>query len=325
MLDSNEDWADANALAERFGASYQDGALSGPTARPKGWHPLVKGLDRLELIRGNGVPFTINLHAGWAWRIEFHNMLKAYGGDWLNEDSTPKFNSPEGVKAVEKILEVVEACMGPDGLTLSIDDVEIGLETGTQASANTWASRAANMDNPEKSQLVGKIGFAPAPRAVAGGPHAGPAAADFYVIPAKTDVDPDLIFRVIMEAADLESQLEAAKLGLVTRSTIATTSRTEWPRPVPRSTCASHPLCSHTLATPRPGRTSMRLTSSQLRTPRAGSATRLPSSVSREIRGVVLDPLCSAGCTQLQCFFICSSNPLPMRTSAGNAMTMLTQ
>ena len=34
-------------------------------------------------------------------------------------------------------------------------------------------------------------------------------------------MDPDLIFRVIMEAADLESQLEAAKLGLVTRSTIA--------------------------------------------------------------------------------------------------------
>ena len=34
-------------------------------------------------------------------------------------------------------------------------------------------------------------------------------------------MDPDLIFRVIMEAADLESQMEAAKLGLVTRSTIA--------------------------------------------------------------------------------------------------------
>lgn len=176
---------------------------------------VLKGDKDLEM------PFTINLHAGWAWRVEFHNMLKAYGGDWLNADSTPKFNGPEGVKAVEKILEVVEACMGPDGLTLSIDDVEIGLETGTQASANTWASRAANMDNPDKSKFVGKIGFAPAPRAVAGGPHAGPAAADFYAIPTKTDVDPDLIFRIIMEAADLESQMEAAKLGLVTRGAVA--------------------------------------------------------------------------------------------------------
>lgn len=167
------------------------------------------------------LPFTINLHAGWAWRIEFHSLLKAYGGDWVNADSTPKFNGPEGVKAVEKLLEVVDACMGEEGLTWSIDDSEIGLETGTLPSAHTWASRAANMDNPEKSQFVGKIGFAPAPRAVAGGPHAGPAAADFYTIPARTDVDPDLIFRIIMEAADLESQMEAAKLGLVTRGAVA--------------------------------------------------------------------------------------------------------
>ena len=133
-------------------------------AAPETYDDVIASCAKLKEDKDLEVPFTINLHAGWAWRVEFHNMLKAYGGDWLNEDSTPKFNSPEGVKAVEKILEVVEACMGPDGLTLSIDDVEIGLETGTQASANTWASRAANMDNPEKSQLVGKIGFAPAPR-----------------------------------------------------------------------------------------------------------------------------------------------------------------
>lgn len=177
--------------------------------------PKLKEADDAEL------PFTMNLHAGWAWRVEFHSLLKAFGGDWLNDDNTPKFNGPEGVKAVEKMMEVVNACMGTDGLTWSIDDSEIGLETGTLPSAHTWASRAANMDNPDKSKLVGKIGFAPALRAVADGPHGGPAAADFYTIPAKTDVDPDVIFRVIMEAADLESQTEAAKLGLVTRNEVA--------------------------------------------------------------------------------------------------------
>jgi len=188
---------------------------------PETYDDVIASCSVLKQEKDLELPFTINLHAGWAWRIEFHNMLKAFGGKWLNDDSTPAFNGPEGVKAVEKILEIVNACMGQEGLTWSIDDTEIGLETGTLASANTWASRAANMDNPEKSKFVGKIGFAPAPRAVPGGPHAGPAAADFYVIPANTDVDPDIIFRVIMEAADLESQTEAAKLGMVTRSTIA--------------------------------------------------------------------------------------------------------
>ena len=189
-------------------------------AVPDTYDDVIASCAKLKEDKDLEVPFTINLHAGWAWRVEFHNMLKAYGGDWLNEDSTPKFNSPEGVKAVEKILEVVEACMGPDGLTLSIDDIEIGLETGIQASGTpgpaarpTWTT-LRNHSSWARSALR-------RPRAVAGGPHAGPAAADFYVIPAKTDVDPDLIFRVIMEAADLESQMEAAKLGLVTRSTIA--------------------------------------------------------------------------------------------------------
>ncbi len=167
------------------------------------------------------LPFTINLHAGWAWRVEFHNFLKAAGGDWLNADNTPAFNSPAGVLAVEKMLEVYEACMGDVGLTWSIDDSEIGMETGTLASCMTWTSRAANMDDPEKSLYVGKIGFAPAPRVVEGGPHAGPAAADFYCIPANVDVDEELIFQVIMEAADLESQMAAADYGMVTRSAVA--------------------------------------------------------------------------------------------------------
>ncbi len=188
---------------------------------PDTYDDVIASCAVLKQEKDLDLPFTINLHAGWAWRVEFHNMLKAYGGKWLNDDSTPAFNSPEGVKAVKKILEIVEACMGQEGLTWSIDNTEIGLETGALASANTWASRAANMDNPEKSQFVGIIGFAPAPRAVPGGPHAGPAAADFYAIPTKTDVDPDLIFRVIMEAADLESQTQAAKLGLVTRKAVA--------------------------------------------------------------------------------------------------------
>ena len=117
-------------------------------AAPETYDDVIASCAKLKEDKDLEVPFTINLHAGWAWRVEFHNMLKAYGGDWLNEDSTPKFNSPEGVKAVEKILEVVEACMGPDGLTLSIDDTEIGLErafrrprTPGPAAWRTWTTR----------------------------------------------------------------------------------------------------------------------------------------------------------------------------------------
>ena len=59
VLDPNEDWSDANALAEHFGITYQDGTLPGAQARTEGEHPLVKGTEVLALAGDNGVPFTI--------------------------------------------------------------------------------------------------------------------------------------------------------------------------------------------------------------------------------------------------------------------------
>ena len=110
------------------------------------------------------LPFTMNLHAGWAWEIEFMHFIRSFGGRYLNDDdNTPIFNSDAGVAALTKMKEVVDGCMGPEGLTYSIDDSEIGMETGTLAFVHIWASRAANMDDPEKSDFVGGIGFAPSP------------------------------------------------------------------------------------------------------------------------------------------------------------------
>ena len=65
----------------------------------------------------------------------------------------PTFNSDAGVAALTKMKEVVDGCMGAEGLTYSIDDSEIGMETGTLAFVHIWASRAANMDDPDKVGL----------------------------------------------------------------------------------------------------------------------------------------------------------------------------
>jgi len=171
------------------------------------------------------LPFTMNLHAGWAWEIEFTHFIGSFGGMYLNADNTPAFNSPEGVAGLAKMKEVVDACMGAEGLTYSIDDSEVGMEVGSLAFVQIWASRAANMDDPEKSDFVGQIEFAPAAAAMPGGPLAGSAWNDFYSIPATTDVDPETIFKVILEVTDLESQSEAAEYGIVTRGAVAKAGR----------------------------------------------------------------------------------------------------
>jgi ABC-type glycerol-3-phosphate transport system substrate-binding protein len=167
------------------------------------------------------MPFTVNLSAGWAWEIEFFQMLRAYGGDFLNPDNTPAFAGEEGVSAVNKLIEVADACMGIDGYTFGLNDQEVALQLGTLPASNMWASRAANMTDPERTDLGDVIRYAPAPRATADGPRAGSAWNDFYMIPATVTNDPDLIFRIIMEAADERSQQDAAEVGMTTRMSVA--------------------------------------------------------------------------------------------------------
>ena len=167
------------------------------------------------------MPFTINLSAGWAWEIEFFQMLRAYGGDFLNEDNTAAFNGEAGVNAVNKIVEVADACMGIDGYSFGLNDQEVAVQLGTLPATNMWASRAANMTDPERTDLMDVIAYAPAPRVSADSPRAGSAWNDYYMIPANTTNDPDLVFRVIMEAADERSQRDAAKVGMTTRLAVA--------------------------------------------------------------------------------------------------------
>jgi ABC-type glycerol-3-phosphate transport system substrate-binding protein len=138
----------------------------------------------------------------------------------LDEDSMPIFTGEDGVATIEKMHEIIDACMGEIGMTYSIDDMEIGMETGGLAMMKTWASRAANMDDPDKSMFVGGIGFSPCPRMCPDCPHASVGWADYWSIPANTEADPDLIFRVMMEASDFRSQVEASELAIVTRNAV---------------------------------------------------------------------------------------------------------
>jgi multiple sugar transport system substrate-binding protein len=166
------------------------------------------------------LPFTINIHAGWAWDIEYAHFIRSFGGQYLNEDNTPAFNSEAGIAGLAKMKEVIDGCMGAEGITYSIDDSEIGMETGRLAFINVWASRAPGMDDPEKSDFVGMIGFAPAPAPNPEGGLGASAWIDAYSIPATTSVDPDLAFQIIMEAVDADSQMRGADLGLVVRTSV---------------------------------------------------------------------------------------------------------
>lgn len=58
-LDSNEDWLDMNAVAERFGVRYSDKVASTTVAYTAGENPLIQGIGVLEMVTANGLPFSL--------------------------------------------------------------------------------------------------------------------------------------------------------------------------------------------------------------------------------------------------------------------------
>jgi len=61
MYDYNEDWRDVNALARRFGVSYEFETLPYRLIPvEKGSHPLVEGVTYLEMLQKNGVSLTLS-------------------------------------------------------------------------------------------------------------------------------------------------------------------------------------------------------------------------------------------------------------------------
>lgn len=192
---------------------------------PKSWDDVIAAAKKLKANEPSlDVPYVTNLHAGWAWEIEFFQMIACYGGEFLNDDNTPAFNGPEGKKALDMLVRIAEA-MGPEGVAYSVDDMEIGLQTGRVAFANTWTSRAVKMNNPEESDFAEEIKFATSPYAVKGGKVAASAWNDFYCIPRNIEEDPEVVFQVIMETVDLESQMEAVAHGITTRQKSATSDK----------------------------------------------------------------------------------------------------
>jgi len=162
-------------------------------------------------------PFNINVSANWAWEIEFSNMLKSVGGNVVNDDNTPGWNTDEGLAAANRIVEISDACMSDAGRSFGIDDSEAALRSGELPMATIWASRAAQMDDPENSLVVDLIDFLPAIRTTGDSLRNGPAFVDYYAIPAGGSVDPEQVFLVIMAAIDAESQDAAAAHAAVAR------------------------------------------------------------------------------------------------------------
>lgn len=170
---------------------------------------------------GYDIGFLYMLSAGWAWQIEFDSVLGSLGVSPIDPTTgQPNFNSPEGIEAATTLKNMWEQCAPNASASYSTDDLQAAFQTGEAILGHTWASRAAAMDDPEASTVVGDIEYAQALTS-GQGIAAAPAYIDGWGIPVGVEGDVDAIFLAALAATDLESMETAAEFGLVTRTGVS--------------------------------------------------------------------------------------------------------
>ncbi len=161
-------------------------------------------LAAAEKIKAAGV---VDYPLGGSWKttwLEFVNMYLGYNGDFFAEGFQPSVNNDNGVAALEMMKSLSEY-MDPEYLVADSTYTQQQFQNGKIAMANFWASRAGAVNNPDESQVAGKIKFASAPRPTADGIPAATLWWDGIVIAQNiSDEVAEAAFRVAMEGIDTE-------------------------------------------------------------------------------------------------------------------------
>lgn len=146
---------------------------------------------------------------------ETHWYISALGEGWFDDQWRPIFNRPKGVAAIETMKEMTQYAQRGFGSAAN-DECSLALQQDTAYMGLQWATRAAAMDDPSKSRVVGKIAWTTPPGGKAR------VSGDGYAISAFSRQDPELLFKIIATSSNEAAQREAAPLTVPPRRSVLT-------------------------------------------------------------------------------------------------------
>lgn len=100
---------------------------------------------------------------------DFMPLLRAYGGDWYTPDYEPAINSAGSIAAMEMFKRLLS--LGP-AQPQSVGQAEViaTMQGGQSIQCHTVAAAAAQLEDPSKSRVAGKLGYAVMPAGSEGEP-----------------------------------------------------------------------------------------------------------------------------------------------------------
>ena len=99
----------------------------------------------------------------------FYEMLVAEGGEYLDKDGKPAFNSEAGVRALDWFVNLYKSKAVPAGTTNYLwDELGAGFASGTIAINLDWPGWATYFNDPKSSKVAGNVGIVPPPAGSSG-------------------------------------------------------------------------------------------------------------------------------------------------------------
>ena len=94
----------------------------------------------------------------------FSHFMYPYGGDSVDENTRKVvFNSPENLRALTDFVKMVNTYSPPGTLGYQWGDMTAAMQRGQVAIQLNWNVFMGEYEDPEKSLVAGKLGYAPTP------------------------------------------------------------------------------------------------------------------------------------------------------------------
>ena len=137
---------------------------------PETWNDVLaaaKTIHEKETTGANGDRihgYVMRAAQGNAAVADFMPIFWAFGGEMFGPDGKPAVNSPEGIAALEFMIELGK--YSPAGYaSFNADEVGAHLLQGTAAMSINWPAWISSFSDPAKSKVIGKMEFTTLPGA----------------------------------------------------------------------------------------------------------------------------------------------------------------
>lgn len=144
---------------------------------------------------------------------EVHYYMNAFADGWFDAKWKPIFNNAKGVAAIERLKQMTQYAQRAYASSAN-DEAMIAFQQGLGATGIQWFSRAAAMDDPKKSKVVGKVDFAMPP----GGRQR--IVVDGFAISKFSKKDKEVQFRVLATAMNEANQRAIASDSIPSRASV---------------------------------------------------------------------------------------------------------